>query len=168
MMKLDHYYLGDCRVLDPCCGPRMFWFDKANPEAIFGDIREEQYALCDGRTISITPDSLMDFCALPFPDERFSLVVFDPPHLVKAGPQSWMAKKYGKLGKTWQEDLQQGFRECFRVLKVDGVLIFKWNETQIQLREILQLVGIPPLFGNKTPKNQKTHWLCFMKPNGCA
>ncbi|MDR3300135.1 MAG: class I SAM-dependent methyltransferase [Candidatus Accumulibacter sp.] len=164
-MTLDHCHLGDCRVLDPCCGSRMFWFDKTNPEVIFGDIREEQHTLCDGRTIFIAPDSRMDFRALPFPDERFSLVVFDPPHLVNAGPQSWMAKKYGKLGKTWQEVLQQGFRECFRVLKEAGVLVFKWNETQIPLREILLIVDIPPLFGNKKPQKQKTHWLCFMKPN---
>lgn len=28
------------RVLDPCCGSRMFWFDKNNPDVEFCDIRE--------------------------------------------------------------------------------------------------------------------------------
>ena len=24
------------RVLDPCCGSRMLWFDKQHPDALFG------------------------------------------------------------------------------------------------------------------------------------
>jgi hypothetical protein len=28
-------------VLDPCCGPRMWWFDKSHPAAVFGDARRE-------------------------------------------------------------------------------------------------------------------------------
>ncbi|HFT8620684.1 TPA: SAM-dependent methyltransferase, partial [Pseudomonas aeruginosa] len=29
------------RVLDPCCGGRMMWFDKQNQLALFGDQRNE-------------------------------------------------------------------------------------------------------------------------------
>jgi SAM-dependent methyltransferase len=142
----------------------MFWFDKTNPEAIFGDIRAETHTLCDGRALNIAPDTMMDFRALPYPDRCFSLVVFDPPHLLHAGSKSWLAAKYGKLGANWKDDIRQGFRECFRVLSENGVLVFKWNEDQIRLGEILALSDIPPLFGNKKPKLQKSHWLCFMKP----
>ena len=46
----------------------------------------------------------------------------------------------------------------------DGVLIFKWSEVQIPLREILPLSPYPPLFGHRSGKNMNTHWLCFMKP----
>jgi SAM-dependent methyltransferase len=43
-----------------------------------------------------------------------------------------MGKKYGRLNKeTWRDDLRAGFAEAFRVLRPHGVLIFKWNETQI-------------------------------------
>ena len=28
-------------VLDPCCGGRAMWFDKAEPCAVFGDRRSE-------------------------------------------------------------------------------------------------------------------------------
>ncbi len=151
-------------VLDPCCGSRMFWFDRADERAIYGDIRSEEHTLCDGRHLEVRPDQGMDFRALPFPDGRFKLVVFDPPHLRKAGEQSWMRAKYGCLNpSTWREDLRAGFAECFRVLESSGVLIFKWNETQIKVSEILALTDEKPLFGHPSGKRAATHWICFMK-----
>jgi len=144
----------------------MFWFDKDNDDVIFMDIRELEDELCDGRQLKVHPDIIADFRNIPFDSETFSLVVFDPPHLFRVGESSWMAKKYGKLSDTWQDDLKQGFRECYRVLKPDGVLIFKWNEEQVKLSEILKLSLYKPLFGNK---RSKTHWLVFMKPKwGCT
>lgn len=160
-------------VLDPCCGSRMMWFDHQNPSAVFGDRRSETITVTDRshgntsgtRTIHIQPDILMDFRAMPFPDGAFKLVVFDPPHLVHAGPKSWLAAKYGKLSEDWREDLSKGFSECFRVLASDGVLVFKWNETQVKLREVLALTSHQPLFGNTSGKKAGTHWLVFMKPS---
>jgi hypothetical protein len=49
------------------------------------------------------------------------------------------------------------------VLEPHGVLIFKWNETQIKVNEILALTERAPLFGHKSGKRADTHWLCFMK-----
>lgn len=153
------------RVLDPCCGSRMFWFDRKNTDVVFGDKRTEQHILCDGRTLRIEPDVTLDFTAMPFDDEQFKLVVFDPPHLHTAGPKSWMATKYGKLTKdTWRDDLRAAFAECFRVLDADGVLVFKWNETQIKIKEVLELTDVPPLFGHPTGRKGLTHWYVFMKP----
>lgn len=151
-------------ILDPCCGSRMFWFDKHNPSVIYGDVREESKTLCDGRTLEVSPDMPMDFRDLPFPDEQFKLVVFDPPHLLHAGKDSWLRAKYGALDpSTWKEDIRDGFSECFRVLKADGVLVFKWNETNIKVSEILALNDQTPLFGHPSGKRAATHWLCFMK-----
>ena len=160
------------RVLDPCCGGRMFWFDRRNPDVIFGDRRRETINVTDHshgnpsgqRVIVIDPDVKLDFRALPYPDGAFRLVVFDPPHLKSAGQQSWLAAKYGKLGADWRDDLRQGFAECFRVLDNDGVLIFKWNETQIKTSEILALTEVQPLFGHSTGRRGQTHWITFMKP----
>lgn len=154
------------RVLDPCCGSRMFWFDKQNADVVYGDKRVESHVLCDGRTLRIEPDVLLDFTELPFADGAFKLVVFDPPHLYQAGPKSWMAAKYGKLSATWQDDIRAGFAECFRVLASDGVMVFKWNETQIKVREVLALTPHKPLFGNTSGKQAGTHWMVFMKPKG--
>ncbi|HGW8344694.1 TPA: class I SAM-dependent methyltransferase, partial [Acinetobacter baumannii] len=106
---------------------------------------------------------MMDFRDMPFKDGQFTLVVFDPPHLVKAGKQSWLAAKYGKLSEDWREDIRKGFAECFRVLTNGGVLIFKWNETQIKVSELLELTDQKPLFGHISGKRSNTHWITFMK-----
>jgi 23S rRNA G2069 N7-methylase RlmK/C1962 C5-methylase RlmI len=136
------------------------WFDKQHPDAIYMDNRELTTILCDGRILNIKPDVVADFRDMPFPDNTFYLVVFDPPHLKMAGQNSWLAKKYGVLSDTWWEDISQGFKECMRVLKPNGTLIFKWNEEQIKLSEVLKAIRQKPLFGNR---RSKTHWLVFMK-----
>lgn len=151
-------------VLDPASGSRMFYFDKADQRVLFGDIRSERHVLCDGRALDVNPDALMDFRCLPFDDNTFSVVIFDPPHLVRAGPQSWQAAKYGRLDRdTWRDDLRAGFAECFRVLRPEGVLIFKWNETQIPVSQILALTDQKPLVGHRVGKQMKTHWITFIK-----
>lgn len=153
-------------ILDTCCGSKMFWFNPQDERVIFGDIREESHVLCDGRTLEIKPDVLLDYRALPYPDDKFRMVVFDPPHLVHAGDKSWLKAKYGTLNKDWREDLQQGFSECFRVLASGGFLIFKWNETQIKVSEILALTDQKPLFRHKSGKRMDAHWICFSKNEG--
>ena len=150
-------------VLDACCGPRMMWFDKADQRAVFSDVRHEYHTLCDGRALEITPDLLADFTALPFADDSFHHVVFDPPHLDNASPNAWMAKKYGRLTPGWQSRIERGFRECFRVLRPHGTLIFKWNETRVPLSQIRPLMPQPPLYGHHSGKQQNTHWLAFVK-----
>ena len=147
-------------VLDVCCGSRMFWFNKENPDVVFMDNRELEEILCDGRKLIIKPDILADFRNIPYPDGTFKLVVFDPPHLIRAGKNSWLAKKYGVLAATWEQDIKQGFDECMRVLADYGILVFKWDEEQIKLQEILKLIENKPLFGNR---RSKTHWMVFMK-----
>ena len=149
------------KILDACCGSKMFWFDKQNEHTVFMDNRTLDTNLCDGRKLVIKPDIIGDFRNMDFEDNTFYLVVFDPPHLKQAGENSWLAKKYGTLDKqTWPQDIQQGFNECMRVLKPNGTLIFKWNEEQIKLKDILKVIEYKPLFGNK---RAITHWLVFMK-----
>lgn len=164
------------RVLDPCCGSKMMWLDRGHEDVLFGDKRNEVLTYTDRshgkqdgtRTLRIEPDILLDFRALPFADETFSLIAFDPPHLERAGPRSWLAGKYGKLGDDWRSDIQQGFAECFRVLKPDGTLVFKWNETQVKVKEVLALTPIEPLFGHLSGRKGLTHWLVFMKPKSLS
>lgn len=150
-------------ILDACCGARMFWFDKTNPAVLFMDKRKQTTKLCDGRTLEINPDVQADFMDMPFKDKTFSLVVFDPPHLIRAGNDSWLAKKYGKLDKNWMWQLRKGFDECMRVLKKHGVLVFKWNEEQITTNHVLMAIGRAPLFGHR---RGKTIFLVFMKMEG--
>ncbi|EPM6884822.1 SAM-dependent methyltransferase, partial [Staphylococcus pseudintermedius] len=70
------------RILDACCGSRMFWFDKNNRNTVFMDNRQLQTNLCDGRKLEVNPDIVADFRNMPFDDESFYMVVFDPPHLI--------------------------------------------------------------------------------------
>ena len=97
------------KILDVCCGGRMFWFDKHNPLVTYMDNRKSEEKLCDGRNFVVNPDIVGDFRNIPFDDDTFNLVVFDPPHLIHAGEKSWLAKKYGRLNPdTYKEDLKQG------------------------------------------------------------
>lgn len=147
-------------ILDVCCGSKMFYFDKNNEDVCFMDKRALTDILCDGRILEIKPDIVADFKNIPFEKNSFYIVIFDPPHLIRAGENSWLAKKYGILPKNWQEEIKKGFNECMRVLKPNGVLIFKWNEEQIKLKEVLNCFSEKPLIGDK---RNKTHWLIFYK-----
>lgn len=51
----------------------------------------------------------------------------------------------------------------FRVLQKDGILIFKWSDTDIKTSEILKLTPQKPVFGHISGKRSNTHWICFMK-----
>ena len=150
-------------ILDVACGSRMFWFDRNHPDTVFTDKRSEHHILCDGRTLSIKPNIVADFTSMPFKDESFSLVVFDPPHMASLGHNSWLAKKYGRLFPDWQDDIQEGFSECLRVLKIHGTLIFKWNTTEIPVATVLDLAPIKPAFGHTTGRQAKTIWTTFFK-----
>nr|DAS52287.1 MAG TPA: hypothetical protein [Caudoviricetes sp.] len=50
-----------------------------------------------------------------------------------------------------------------RVLFQDGFLIFKWNETDIKVSEVLNLTPVKPIFGHISGKRANTHWICFIK-----
>jgi len=162
------------RVLDVCCGSRAFYFDKSDARVFFCDVRRESVTVTDRtqgnrsgvRRIDIRPDFQCDFRQLPWADGSFDLVVFDPPHLVRAGKRSWLAAKYGRLSESWREDIARGFSECFRVLRTGGTLIFKWCEVQVALADVIELAKQKPLFGNKNPKGAGTHWVCFIKSGG--
>lgn len=161
------------KILDVTCGSRSIWFNKNHPAAIYCDRRKEELSDVwksgtgnSERKCVINPDIQADFTSLPFEDNSFSLVVFDPPHLMKANDTAWLVKKYSKLDENWPEMLRDGFRECMRVLKPDGVLIFKWSEYDIPAEKVWRAIGEKPLFGHHSGKKSKTFWGCFMKFGG--
>jgi hypothetical protein len=68
------------RIFDPCCGGKMFWFDKHNPDVEFCDKRVvAKHEYYPHRYIEVNPDTVCDFTNLPFADETFHSIVFDPP-----------------------------------------------------------------------------------------
>lgn len=154
-------------VLDACCGARMFWFDKADARAVFVDRRRETFVQvrkdCGNKIKTVDPDILCDFVNLPFADNTFAQVVFDPPHVIRNEALGNITKLYGCLNGDWKEMLRLGFAECFRVLRHEGTLIFKWTETQIPIQTILALTPEKPLFGHRVGARARTHWVSFLK-----
>lgn len=154
-------------ILDACCGGRSCWNDKNNPFVLFADIRVAEPGHISLRpNHEVRPDVIVDFREMPFENETFSLILFDPPHIFKRNNDGLIAKKYGHLNRdTWKDDIKKGFAECWRVLRDGGILVFKWSETEVKLKEVRTLFPAPPLFGHQTT-NKGTFWMCFMKQQG--
>lgn len=150
------------QILDPCCGSKMFYFPETDMQRImFCDNREFETKLCDGRIFRVAPDVICDFRQMPFKDNQFKLIIFDPPHLNNIGDNAWMAKKYGKLPKDFVSYLKQGFDECWRVLDNGGTLVFKWNENQIKLNQIMKTFPDAPVMGTRVKSD--TMFIVFFK-----
>jgi SAM-dependent methyltransferase len=147
----------------------MFWFDKSDSRAVYVDKRVETVVMKDRKAkggfqvAHIKPSVQANFISLPFRDGAYDMVVFDPPHLSGSGLNCWLTMRYGRLEGNWRTMIRKGFAECFRVLRQNGTLIFKWNETDVPVSSVLELTPHFPLIGNKCGKSAKTHWLVFIK-----
>ena len=156
--------LDDKHIIDVCCGGRHFWFDKNHESAVYCDIR----SVCKGSikvqpNWSCEPDIIQSYTDMVFDDEAFSLVIWDLPHKLK-GDSGLITTKYGFLGDNWREDCRKGFLECMRILKKQGVLIFKYADLDIKVSEMLSLFDIKPLIGTITKKGvNNTYYFVFMK-----
>ena len=156
------------QILDMTCGARTMWFDKNEPHTIYCDKRKETYYNVWSsdkaeRKLIVNPDVQCDFTKLPFADNSFSLVLFDPPHLIHAKETAWLVKKYGKLDDTWPAMLHDGFAEGMRVLAPNGTLVFKWSEHDINADKVWKAIGRKPLFGTHSGKKMQTFFGVFMK-----
>jgi hypothetical protein len=153
-------------ILDATAGTRMMWFDKHHPNALYLDERPE-----------VEPDIIADFRNLSqFPDKRFKLIVFDPPHYFRNERchTGILPNQFGALNPdTWKSDLSRGFNELWRLLDDYGILVFKWSDYCMSACKALEQFPIKPLFyqitasGLKSTTKQKdgkhTAWFCFMK-----
>lgn len=161
-------------ILDATAGGRSIWLpgQKYHDNALYIDKREREPGFTGqpNRKFSIDPDEVQDFRDLPYGDEEFNLVVFDPPHAMRENGmedlKGYVTKSYGALNaETWQSDLQTGFEELWRVLKPGGVLVFKFADNAADFRDVLELAPRDPLFGTTTKKNSEceNRWFVFYK-----
>ena len=103
----------------------MFYFDKNDPRVLFQDIRSfKDKDIYKGRTFSVEPDVIADFTSMPYPDNTFRMVVFDPPHLKYTSEKEtkgWQMEKYGWLPRgQWKEIMTKGFiyvRDSIEIIK---------------------------------------------------
>ena len=158
------------RILDPCCGSKMFWYDKDNPDVEYCDIREVDreciWTSKDGNKsvyLTVNPNTVCDCRHLPFEDNSFWHIVFDPPHLTSIREDTWLCKKYGKIDGDWKEFIHDSFVELFRVLKPNGTLIFKWAELDVTTKQLMEVIPYKPLYGCRSGKHFTTHWMAFIK-----
>ena len=69
-----------------------------------------------------------DFTNLPFPDNYADTIIFDPPY--STGPLgSGLTDRYGKFRNQAEmvKSISKAFLEIRRVLKPNGVCLFKWG-----------------------------------------
>ena len=160
-------------IMDAGCGGRFMWDNKDHPNTLYIDNRTEPKGINPHRpNFEVRPDKVMDWRSLDMPNKSFKLILWDPPHSKSLGKTSRMRLTYGSLGpETWANDLSKGFKELWRVLDDYGTLVFKWNQSEIKLKDVLALFPVRPLFGDrgsaKFCKNKKTdsntRWSVFMK-----
>lgn len=54
------------KILDMCCGGKLFYYDTKNKDITFCDIRKGKYEFTEGRNVEVLPDIVCDFRELPF------------------------------------------------------------------------------------------------------
>jgi hypothetical protein len=162
-------------ILDATCGGRSIWHpeNKDREDTLYIDKRRENPGFTgqEGRTYAVQPDEIQDFRDLPYSDESFKLVVFDPPHVIKENGMEnlsgYVEKSYGALdAETWQHDIRKGFEELFRVLETGGTLVFKFADNAVDFKEVLDLAPVDPLLGTMTKKKSskcENRWFVFQK-----
>lgn len=146
------------KILDLSAGNRAIWYDKLNPLVTFLDKRAE-----------VNPDFVCDTREIP-PEVGidYDLIVFDPPHM-NCGRLSNMSKVYGyHTTKEIFATIEGTAKEAYRVSKPDALLVLKWNDHDIRLQRVMDLMPQwIPLFGHLTkdgPKPaSKTYWVLMRK-----
>lgn len=143
------------RILDLSAGNRAIWFNKEHPFATYIDKRAE-----------VNPDIVCDTNKLPELGAEFDLICWDPPHM-NCGPKSNMSKTYGyHTTAEILNTIELTGLEAHRVSKTNGLMALKWNNHDISLKRVLDLLPKwEPLFGHLTkdgPRSQ-TYWVMLRR-----
>ena len=151
--------------IDVTAGYRMMWPNKNPPNMIFMDKNKESQR---------APDILATWEYMPFRDNVFETVFFDPPHKLgrTTGRGHWATPSnknyYGiDISKTkFRTGVYKGSREFLRVA---NRLCFKWNDIELMVERVMTLFPktwekINHLVIDKGLKTGTlTHWVTFIK-----
>lgn len=176
LSPIDGFSMPGCvskyMILDATAGGKHIWHGemKDADRVVFVDRRAVPPGSIEQQeNWSVIPDVQADFRDLPFTDNTFDLIVFDPPHRVTDGGMETISgiieKKYGALcAQTWQSDILRGFNELWRVLRQGGTLTLKWNNATQRSDSVLGVLPETPLYGTNTDKGDtETKWWVFHK-----
>ena len=158
--------------LDATAGNRMYWPNKNPPLTIFID---KEFRL------SFPPHIFADFRALPFRDDVFRTVFFDPPHSCSIPPwwsdPSMSKKRRGNLASWYGkfENKRDMFSSIDKAQKefarVARILCLKWSELEISLWKIIPFfnkwnrIQTKPHEGKFKVGKTKTYWITFILKN---
>ena len=129
-------------VLDATAGNRHMWGKNKYPEGVIFMDKEPN--------LRIPPDIVAEWDSIPFPDDYFHCVIFDPPHIFsetsqfnknpKASPHG--ANKipgwYGAF-KSKRDAVVQIHGAQKEFARVAPRMCFKWNEASMKLHSVLTL-----------------------------
>lgn len=142
-------------------GGRAIWLKKDYDFVTFLDRRPE-----------MNPDIVCDTRNLPEEvGSDYDLVVFDPPH-INVGKNSNMAKYYGHHTTAEIRDIVEGSaREAHRVTRENALMAFKWNDHDLKLDRMLDLMAPfwMPLFGHHMRNRggaaamSQTYWVMLLR-----
>lgn len=144
------------KILDLSAGNRAVWYNKKHPLCTYLDKRPE-----------VNPDIVCNTNSLPAEvGSGFDLVVFDPPHM-NCGPKSNMSRIYG-YHKTPEilETIKLTSIEAHRVSKENALMALKWNDHDIRLQRVFDLMpNWEPLFGHlvKNGAHSQTYWVMLRR-----
>jgi hypothetical protein len=139
-------------------GNRAVWFNKKHPMATYLDKRPE-----------VNPDIVCNTCSIPkSAGKDFDLVVFDPPHM-NCGRNSGLGRSYGhSTTKEILETISGSGKEAHRLTKPNALMALKWNNHDIRLQRVFDLLpNWEPLFGHLTKdgptSKSQTYWVMLIR-----
>jgi len=161
-------------ILDATAGNRAMWPNKKPPFVVFMDREKNLY---------ISPDIFGDWRYLPFRDNSFSCVLYDPPHArfgyssVHTDPKGWNEPRIEngrKIGGTYWGTLETGWAGVFykaqkEFNRVSERLCFKWNTSQYSLERVLNLfdswvVAMAKEYNTNMRRGKsETHWVTMVR-----
>lgn len=123
---LDFYARPGAPVVDVTCNERRMW------KSVTWD---GPVTYCDIDAL-VKPDVVCDFRTLPFEDDSIAVLIFDPPHLPRAGgsPKSMRQMKadYGLARAPKADNVNEYWApflsEAKRVLEDDGLIFAKLSD----------------------------------------
>jgi len=114
--------------LDATAGYRMMWPTKQMEGWVYLDKRPE-----------VKPDLVAMWSNLPFRDNVFEVIMFDPPHLIDRGGMGKIIQKMREKYTTWsrRKDVAPTiFKAAKEFSRVGNILILKWYDDKVSLWQL--------------------------------
>ncbi len=161
-------------ILDMTSGCRAIWLEKEHSDCVYVDRRalivpmHRRGDKLDESSLAWTPDVVADNAALPFRDNLFSLLVYDPPHRGFTADSN-MGRRYGSASlEEVRENIRAAAKEAHRVAMPGAHLAMKWNDIDISINIVLGMMFTywRALFGHSMSgekANSVTRWVLLRR-----